>query len=32
MYQEIREQSERIAKWKMGDDVSSDDNGDDNYY
>jgi hypothetical protein len=32
IYQEIREQSERIAKWKMGDDVSSDDNGDDNYY
>jgi hypothetical protein len=32
MYHEIREQSERIAKWKMGDDVSSDDNGDDNYY
>jgi hypothetical protein len=32
LYQEIREQSERIAKLKMVDDISSDDNGDDNYY
>ena len=32
LYQEIREQSERNAKLKMVDDISSDDNGDDNYY
>lgn len=32
LYQEIREQSERFAKLKMVDDISSDDNGDDNYY
>jgi len=32
LYQEIREQSERIAKLKMVDDISSDDNGDDSYY
>ena len=32
VYQEIREKSEMFAKWKMGDDVSSDDNMDDNYY
>jgi hypothetical protein len=32
MYQEIREKSEMIAKWKLVDDVSSDDNMDDNYY
>ena len=32
IYQEIREKSEMIAKWKMVDDVSSDDNMDDNYY
>ena len=32
LYQEIREQSERNAKLKMVDDISSDDNGDENYY
>ena len=32
LYQEIRDQSERFAKLKMVDDISSDDNGDDNYY
>ena len=32
MYQEIREKSEMFAKWKIVDDVSSDDNMDDNYY
>ena len=32
LYQEIKEKSEKSAKLKMVDDISSDDNGDDNYY
>ena len=32
IYQEIKEKSEKFAKLKMVNDVSSDDNADDGYY
>jgi hypothetical protein len=32
LYQEVKEKSEKIAHLKMVDEISSDDNGDDNYY